>query len=373
MEQKLTPLAIFQSYDLADSFLPVDFNKENVLFWRVPEFLENNTENKRVDDITNTLIFVNEKGEKSTLRTERRKRNLDYINASMMGYVNKQIKEKPEYGVIKDNLIYLFMNSGTGAIGSHVAGLYLDFSKIPKLFELPPKEAKRIVDNNLVLANVACLYSAFVQNKLQESKYKESQNYEEANRFCEEVKTLFNITLDLMSKPNVHLTPVFCIVTVTNENGKKKAERSYFCDDGKKLELEDNQEKVTFQKDLLNQLVEIDSGKKLKLDIQKKENELQEKRDSLQKQKSDLQKQNLDAHDKLLMQEKLDSKQQELDSKQRELDLQKENLDIRERFEMHDMFIEQQTYVNKVKNELKKQNKQEQTSKHKPSNPTFGN
>lgn len=294
MERKLTPLDIFQSEGLADSFLPVDFNNKNVLFWRVPELLEKNIENKRTADITGI-----------DLRADRRKANLNYIKESMQGYVNKKIKDKPEYSILEDNLNYLFENSGVGRIGSHLAGLYIDYSKIPELFELPPKEAKRIVDNNLVLANVACIYSAFVENKVDKSKYQNLKSYEEANQRCEDAKTLFNSTLNLISEKNVHLIPVFCVATVTVEGDKEVVERGYFGDDGKKLELEANQEKVTLQKDLMKQFDEI------------------------------------------------------------------RNKD-RTRLSAYDMFLIQQTCINNVKNELKKQNKQEQASKHKPINPTFG-
>ncbi len=248
MENKLNPLQIFQSAGIADSFLPVDFGMKDVLFWRVPELLEKNAENKRAKEVT-----PGPQGKEHEFYQKRRDAFKAYTKQNMLSYVGDKMKLDPDHRDLYFKVFKLIENSSMGRIGAHLAGLYLDCSKVPQLFELPIEEQERIVDNNLVLANVACIYAGF------------AENFDEDG--CEQAKKLFEETKNLIANPKIHLKPLFLIgIGKKDENGYTRiVEELRYAEDDKNLVLEPNETKFTLQADLVNQFNAIANKKETSL------------------------------------------------------------------------------------------------------------
>lgn len=288
MEKMLNPVQVFRSREISKkvameklknsneqvaskeifkietTFLPVEFDDPNILFWRVPDLLENNEKNLPVYDITpgedvDELGFFNLRS--GTMAS--------YIEQYVKPEINKAY-EDDESPVSTSRLYYHYTNlirlletSGGKRVGAHLAGLYFDCSKLNDLLKLPFEERERIVDNNLVLANVACMYAAY------------AENHDTAN--CQDAKELFKRTLALVGNPKVHIKPLCCMIAlkkteIEDENGKKvikteydHSKKNYKIDDPTLKPNELIEKKISIAEDLKSQYDNVAEKKEKKL------------------------------------------------------------------------------------------------------------
>ena len=182
-------------------FAPKSYNKKGILWWHVPEFLEENKDNKPIHDLTDGMNFWQVRRniltgiyDKDVYPLIDAKYQSDLWERGSKSAVKQGYLEEKERYELFDKINYLADAACHGRMGNHISGLYLDFNELEKIFSLPVKEAVRIVDNNLFVGNMATFYSAAVENK-------------EPQEICEKLKKQYKKALNLASRPDVHLIP----------------------------------------------------------------------------------------------------------------------------------------------------------------------
>lgn len=179
-------------------FLPVAYDNKSILWWHVPEFLEQNTQNKTVEELSSRTFWV-------TRRRQMEKYFDDEIleliedkfrsdlwtrkgeSSDKLGYIPEDDRAQ-----LFDEMKYLAGHSCNGRYGFHAAGLYLDFERFKKLFNKPVKEVMRVVDNNMFLGDMATFYLASLENKEPKEK-------------CEMLKKEYLRAYKLACQQGVHL------------------------------------------------------------------------------------------------------------------------------------------------------------------------
>jgi len=174
-------------------YKPKPYNKNGVLWWHVPEFLEENVGNETIENIASKSFWIS-----------RRDALTKFYENTIDGYIDKKYQsnlwEKGGSGNYLDSdsrydlfnkILYLAGSGCYGRMGNHISGLYLDFEKFKGIFELNPRDAERIVDNNIFVGDMAILYSAAVENH-------------DKMGICESLKQKYKTALDMAVLPNVH-------------------------------------------------------------------------------------------------------------------------------------------------------------------------
>ena len=185
--------------ELPIDFCPVPYKKEGILWWHVPEFLEDNKDNLTYDEnagYNNWDIRIN------ALEDFYEEKVAPYLKIINEGQVwTKQYTYQDEDTYVdedkRDEIIlkayYLAGASCNGRMGYAISGLYLDFEKFKELFTLSPDEAERIIDNNIFVGDMATFYTASVENG------------ESVDR-CEFLKQQYTKTLNkVANNPEIHL------------------------------------------------------------------------------------------------------------------------------------------------------------------------
>lgn len=181
-------------------FLPLPYENKNLLWWHVPEFLEDNTQNKPVMEQTGGDNFWISRRQQlarcysdeiQQLIEEKSKSNLwekESPDAQKNGYL-----DVVERFVLFSKIRYLGEMSCNGKLGFHMSGLYLDYEKVKGLFDMKAQDAMRIVDNNLFLGSMATFYTASLLNHEPDEK-------------CNFLKEQYKKTLSLVLSPSTHLS-----------------------------------------------------------------------------------------------------------------------------------------------------------------------
>ncbi len=180
------------------TYMPIEYKNKNILWWSVPEFLEENVQNKSQEELTGGTSFW----------VSRRQNMAEVFENQISPFINKKYtgslwspesESSKTLGYINPNnrfdffnkIMYLAGASCNGQMGFHISGLYLDFDKFKTIFSMPVKEAEKLVDNNLFLGDIATFYSACIEN---------GESFEK----CEQIKSLYKKTLKLVESGKVH-------------------------------------------------------------------------------------------------------------------------------------------------------------------------
>ncbi len=171
-------------------FAPIPYNKKGILWWHIPEFLEDNTANEPATTLTEGTTICSSRRDKLAYFFENE--IYPYINAHYEGdtWSDSNLKGDARYDFF-NKITYLAGSSCNGRMGNHISGLYLDFEKFKDLFKLDLSEAEKIIDNNLFLGNIASIYSAAVESL-------------DGQKKCDEIKKLYKKTLNMISSSDVH-------------------------------------------------------------------------------------------------------------------------------------------------------------------------
>lgn len=196
MKKFKSPAELFEFeqglFEFEQSFVPEPINQNNVLFWHVPEFLENNSKNYKLTKIT--ASDENEEG--NNFRLKRLDKIIEYTNSDIYSEFDKKTENiwlnEPKRDELIEKAEQLLIRCQYN-IGYHQAGLYLDYNKFFELLDdkLPFKEVEKIVDNNLFLGNMATFYAILVNNECDFN-------------VCETAKQKYKQTLDLLGDADVH-------------------------------------------------------------------------------------------------------------------------------------------------------------------------
>lgn len=199
-------------------FCPVPYNKEDILWWHVPEFLEDNKNNLTYDKIAGVdnwavRILTLENFYKEDVRP--------YINKLYESglWSKKYIHQDEDSYVDEDRRFDIFNKfhyisgaSCNGRMGYAISGLYVDFEKLKELFKGSPSEAERIIDNNIFVGDMATFYTAAVENK-------------EPSEKCERLKQKYVEALNMVTNNSkIHLTTKYYVqkeLTLSFKEGKK--------------------------------------------------------------------------------------------------------------------------------------------------------
>lgn len=247
MERLKNPLEIFRAAGLPNEFLPIDYKKKDILFWHVPALLEENKNNYPTYYVTtkeegskNIHEFYENRCDAMTKYIEKNDIKVRMIQKSK----NQRWREDgsitgEELRDFYEKYQCLLESSSMGRIGCHLSGLYVDFQKLEDIFDLSFKEANRVLDNNLSLANLALIYSAYTENL---------ENSDVSNKAKELYKKAFNF---VNNNPRAHLKPLFF-------NGKDIVEDN----------PKNSKQQISLQEYFVNQFVDIKKGKRNELDVQ---------------------------------------------------------------------------------------------------------
>jgi len=190
MEEFKTPIILFEEGN--KRFQPQRPEKKYDLFWHTKEFLEDNKNDEMIIKITATggAEINNE------LRIGRLNKIKQYLNTKIYDAFDKKTqnlwKDEPKREEIISKAEQLLVRSQYN-MGYAQSGLYLDYNKFFEILDnkTNPREALRIIDNNLFLGNMATFYTAFVQEGEQKDVIKKAkENYIKA--------------LELMQSDSVH-------------------------------------------------------------------------------------------------------------------------------------------------------------------------
>jgi len=184
-EKKNAQLKQIRQLEQPIPFKPIPYNKSNILWWHVPEFLEDNRKNQTVEKLVNGKRFW----------INRQDRLIEFSNAKIIPYINEMedyFNDDSRLDLF--NKIYDFIEgSCINRIGNHISGLYVDFEEFKNIFTLSPKEAERIIDNNIFVGDMATFYSAAVENH-------------ESMEKCERLKKEYIKSVEMVSSSkNIHL------------------------------------------------------------------------------------------------------------------------------------------------------------------------
>lgn len=178
--------------DGEQSFVPQPIDQKNVLFWHVPEFLEDNSRNNKLTKIT--ASDENEEG--NNFRLKRLDKIVEYTNSEIYPEFDRKTENlwlnEPKRDELIEKAEQLLVRSQYN-IGYHQVGLYLDYNKFFELLDekVPFKEAEKIIDNNLFLGNMATFYAILVND---------GQDFND----CEKAKQKYKQTLELFNDADVH-------------------------------------------------------------------------------------------------------------------------------------------------------------------------
>ena len=189
MEEFKTPISLFIETD--KRFQPQKPENKYDLFWHTKQFLEDNKNNEKITKITAT----NGAETSNELRINRLNNIKNYLNTIYDEFDKKTQnlwKYEPKREEIISNAEQLLVRSQYN-MGYAQSGLYLDYNKFFEVLDnkTKPMEAKRIIDNNLFLGNMATFYTSSVE----EGEQKE---------VIENAKHNYLKTLELMQSDSIH-------------------------------------------------------------------------------------------------------------------------------------------------------------------------
>ncbi len=192
-----TPKELFEDeIDYNPDFVPTDYEQKNNLFWHVPAFLEDNSKNERLTQITATEENKENGEEGNAFRRARLKAVTDYTNDVVFPAFDEKVEflwleQEKRYDVIakaEQLIVRSQYNFGYGQ-----SGLYLDYTKLLNLLsdDVPISQAEKIIDNNLFLGNMATYYVSLV-------------NDGKVQGLCDTAKKNYERTLKLMQNERTH-------------------------------------------------------------------------------------------------------------------------------------------------------------------------